>query len=64
MKKQKTLLITVIQDIAEQLFLFVDWQHPNIQDFLEGYSEVEFLEDWGFSIDELQNCCANSNGMV
>lgn len=51
-------------DIAEQLFFFVDWQHPNIQDFLEGYSEEEFLEDWGFSIDELQNCCANSNGMV
>lgn len=51
-------------DIAEQLFLFVDWQHPNIQDFLEGYSEEEFLEDWGFSIDGLQNCCANSNGMV
>lgn len=51
-------------DIAEQLFLFVDWQHPNIQDFLEGYSEEEFLEDWGFSIDELQNCCAKSNCMI
>lgn len=39
-------------DLAEELFWFVDWQHPNIRDILETYDEDEFAEKYGFSMDE------------
>lgn len=42
------------QNLAEDLFNFVDWQHPIIQDFLEGYDdEKQFFEEYGFSINEV-----------
>ena len=42
------------KDVAEELFEFVDWQHPNIMDMLETYGENEFEEKYGFSIEELK----------
>lgn len=42
------------KDVAEELFEFVDWQHPNIMDMLETYGENEFEEKYGFSIEELE----------
>lgn len=41
------------KNLAEELFWFVDWQHPNVQDDLETYDEEEFEEKFGFSMDEL-----------
>ena len=41
------------EDLAMELFNFVDWQHPNIQDVLDGYDDDEFEERYGFSMDEL-----------
>ena len=42
------------KDVEEELFEFVDWQHPNIMDMLETYGENEFEEKYGFSIEELE----------
>lgn len=41
------------EDLARELFNFVDWQHPNIQDLLDGYNDEEFKKEYGFSMDEL-----------
>ena len=41
------------EDLAKELFEFVDWQHPNIQDVLDTYGEGEFEEKYGFSMEEL-----------
>lgn len=44
------------ESLAKDLFNYVDWQHPNIQDFLEGYDdEDQFFEEYGFSINEVFN---------
>lgn len=40
-------------DLAEELFDFVDWQHPNIQDLLDGYNDEEFEREHGFPMEEL-----------
>lgn len=40
-------------DLAEELFDFIDWQHPNIQDVLDCYDEDEFEEKYGFAMEEL-----------
>ena len=37
------------ENLAKELFEFVDWQHPNIQDLLDTYDEDEFKEKYGFS---------------
>lgn len=41
------------EDLARELFDFVDWQHPNIQDLLDLYSDEEFEREHGFSMEEL-----------
>ena len=39
------------ENLAEDLFNFIDWQHPDIQDFLEGYDdEKQFFEEYGFQL--------------
>lgn len=44
------------EKLAEDLFNHVDWQHPDIQDFLEGYDDAkQFFEEYGFSINEVFN---------
>ena len=42
------------EDLARELFQFVDWQHPNIQDVLDTYDEDEFEEKFGFLMEELK----------
>lgn len=47
-----------IESVAKRLFNTVDWQHPDIQDVLDGYTEdddEEFTEDYGVSIKEFLN---------
>lgn len=42
-----------IEKVAKALFSIVDWQHPNIQDVLDGYSEDDdecFKEEFGVSL--------------
>ena len=41
------------EDLARELFDFVDWQHPNIQDLLDLYNDEEFEREHGFSMEEL-----------
>lgn len=44
-----------IESVAEGLFNIVDWQHPDIQDVLDGYTEdddEEFKKEYGVSIME------------
>ena len=41
------------EKLARELFEFVDWQHPNIQDVLDTYDDEELEEEYGFSIDKL-----------
>ena len=41
------------ENLAEDLFCFVDWQHPNIHDVLENYEKDEFEVKFGFSMNEL-----------
>ena len=44
-----------IESVAETLFNIVDWQHPDIQDVLDGYIEdddEEFKKEYGVSIME------------
>lgn len=38
------------REVAKELFDFVDWQNPNIQDLLDGYDDEEFEERYGFSM--------------
>lgn len=42
-------------NIAYELFDFVDWQYPNIQDLLDCYSGEDdlFFERFGVNVDEL-----------
>ena len=42
------------EDLARELFNFVDWQHPNVQDLLDGYDDEEFEKRYGFSMGELR----------
>lgn len=47
-----------IESVAETLFNIVDWQHPDIQDVLDGYTEdddEEFKKEYGVSIKEFLN---------
>lgn len=47
-----------VENVAETLFNIVDWQHPNIQDVLDGYTEYndeEFKKEYGVSIKEFLN---------
>lgn len=41
------------ENVAKALFNFVDWQHPRTEDLTEGYSEEEFLQEFGVSMDEV-----------
>ena len=41
------------REVAKELFDFVDWQNPNVQDLLDGYDNEEFEERYGFSMEEL-----------
>ena len=42
--------------LAESLFTYVDWQHPDLYDLLEGYDDEQdvFLERYGFPYSELK----------
>lgn len=43
-------------NLAESLFNYVDWQHPDLYDLLEGYENEQdvFLERYGFQYSELE----------
>ena len=41
------------REVAKELFDFVDWQNPNVQDLLDGYDDEEFEERYGFLMKEL-----------
>lgn len=43
-------------NLAESLFDYVDWQHPDLYDLLEGYDDEQdvFLERYGFPYSELE----------
>ena len=43
-------------NLAESLFNYVDWQHPDLYDLLEGYEDEQevFLEMYGFHYSELE----------
>ena len=43
-------------NLAESLFAYVDWQHPDLYDLLEGYDDEQevFLEMYGFPYSELE----------
>lgn len=41
------------EHIAQALFSICNWQHPNIQDLLDGFDEEEFLETFGIPMDVL-----------
>lgn len=41
------------ENLARELFGFVDWQHLNIHDLLDGYDDEEFEKEYGFFIEEL-----------
>ena len=43
-----------IDQLAEALFDFDDWQNPCLQDILDGYDEEEFQEDYGCSLSFYQ----------
>lgn len=43
------------EKLARNLFSYVDWQHPDIDDFLEGYSRCQFFKDYGFPISEVSD---------
>ena len=42
------------ENVARALFVSVDWQHPNLTDFLLGYEEEDFREAFGFAMDDLE----------
>lgn len=48
-------------NLAESLFDYVDWQHLDLNDLLEGYKDEqeEFLDRYGFSYSELETCGEN-----
>lgn len=41
-----------IENIAESIFDYVDWQHPDANDWVEGYDEDIFRQDYGISIED------------
>lgn len=42
------------ENIAKDLFNYVDWQTPAIIDFMEGYDDKEqFFKEYGFPMDDL-----------
>ena len=43
-------------NLAESLFNYVDWQHPDLHDLLEGYEDEqeEFYKKYGFQYSELE----------
>lgn len=43
-------------NLAEDLFNYVDWQHPDLHDLLDGYEDEQeaFLERYGFQYSELK----------
>lgn len=42
------------ENIAEDLFNYVDWQTPDINDFIEGYDDKEqFFKEYRFPMDDL-----------
>lgn len=43
-------------NLAKSLFAYVDWQHPDLYDLLEGYDDEQdvFLEKYGFQYSELK----------
>ena len=42
------------ENIAEDLFNYVDWQTPDINDFMEGYDDKEqFFKEYRFPMDDL-----------
>ena len=43
------------EDLARELFDFVDWQHPNIQDLTDCYDEEKFYNEFGIHFDDLGN---------
>ena len=43
------------KNIAKDLFDFVDWQHPNIQDLTDCYDEEKFYNEFGIHFDDLGN---------
>ena len=49
------------EDLARELFDFVDWQHPNIQDLLDGYDDEEFEERYGFFKSGCKTPCVDFN---
>ena len=45
------------EKLAEDLFDYVDWQHPWVQDLLDGYDESDaevFYERYGCSLSEFE----------
>ena len=43
------------EKLAKDLFNYVDWQHPDISDVLEGYSRCQFLKNYRFPISEVSD---------
>ncbi len=43
-------------NLAQDLFNYVDWQHLDLHDLLEGYEDeqVEFYKKYGFQYNELE----------
>lgn len=44
------------KQMATHLFGYVDWQHPDLDDFLEGYDEDEFKEEYGIDLLQFMGC--------
>lgn len=42
------------ENVAQALFTICNWQHPDIQDLLDGFDEDEFLETFGIPMDSLE----------
>lgn len=42
------------ENVAQVLFAICNWQHPDIQDLLDGFDEDEFLETFGIPMDSLE----------
>ena len=42
------------RELAIDLWNYVDWQNPDLDDFLMGYDEKQFKKDYGFDMNELE----------
>lgn len=40
--------------LAVDLWNYIDWQNPDLDDFLMGYEEEQFKDDYGFDMNELE----------